>query len=259
MGLENLVEQMEKTMVVSDIHGEFVDESAYAIALAYMKDYKPDKVVINGDLGDFYSISDFDKNPDRKTKLVDDKKVMREILYDIRKTAGKACEITLIEGNHENRLQKFLWRNPQLEGLDELYIPKLIGVKDFNVKYVGADREYWKKTMGHLNVGNATITHGDSRLNGVKGGQNASYNTAKQSGRDVIIGHTHRLKMNYFTNFNQSVVGIECGCLCQVPGTADWQQGFVTFETEKGKNYNYRLHNIKNNELKADGATYLIE
>ena len=252
---------MEKTMIISDLHGEHVDEAAYAIALAYMKDYKPDQVVVNGDLGDFFSISDFDKNPEQKTTLKDDKKIMREYLFDIRKAAGKEAKITYIEGNHENRLQKYLWRHPELDGMEELLLPNILGVKDkqINVEFIGADREYWKNTLGQKNIGNAVITHGDNRLNGVKGGMHASYNTAKQTGRDIIIGHTHRLKMNYFTNFAQTVVGIECGCLCKIPGTADWAHGFVTFETEKGKNYNYRLHHIENEELKVDGSTYAIE
>jgi hypothetical protein len=51
--------------------------------------------------------------------------------------------------------------------------------------------------------------------------------------------------MKEHTAPNGSIVGIEGGCLCDIPGTANWQKGFVTFETYRGKTVNFELHPIK--------------
>ena len=49
---------------------------------------------------------------------------------------------------------------------------------------------------------------------------------------------------------------MEAGCLCQKIPTANWQQGFITFELYKKKMINPRLHYIFDGMLLEDGKIY---
>lgn len=52
-----------KIMVVSDIHFPYEDKSAVAAFIEEVRLRKPDVIVLNGDLLDFYKLSKFSKDP----------------------------------------------------------------------------------------------------------------------------------------------------------------------------------------------------
>ncbi|MGV9141317.1 MAG: metallophosphoesterase family protein [Promethearchaeota archaeon] len=257
--LEDMVAKESKNLVISDLHVPYHDDSAVNCMFKYAKDYKPTRVVINGDLIDFYSLSDFDKCPERKDNITDEIYKSREFLSKLRKVVGKDARIDFLHGNHENRLQKYMWRNRELYGLDSLELKNLLDLKKYNIKEVQADRDYWSKLMGEVKVGDTTIMHGDGRLNRARSSANPGYsafNTMRNRiGESVIIGHTHRMAQVYNLIGNKSQVGIEGGCLCQHT-RENWQQGFVTFESYRGKSFNYRLHPINSGKLVENGKVY---
>ena len=237
----------KKYMIIGDIHCPFQDTKAMNIFYKFANMYKPDELIINGDLIDFYNISRFDKNPSRKEDLKHEIQVTHKVLDNIRKVLPKA-KIVYLEGNHEYRLQNLVWRNPELNGLDALSIENLLNLNDYKIKFIGCDGDYWKNTSGHYKVNDLFVMHGDNRLNGASTSKYSGYsakNTMMGIQNSVAINHVHRLAMVYHTTPYGNLIGLECGCLCQPTGTANWQQGFVTFESYKGKNYNYQLHHIK--------------
>lgn len=256
MSLEKMVQEIEKNMVISDVHIPFEDKDAVLVMQRFAKDYKPNNLYINGDLLDFYSLSNFDKCPERKETVTEEVYRGREFLYDMRKVVGKNCAITLLEGNHEARLQKYFWKNPELYGLDSLDLSNLLELSKFGVSFVRADPDYWGKDTGHVRQGDALIMHGDNRLNGAKGGLHGGYNTMKAMCGSTVIGHTHKLSQRHLQNAYAMMTGVETGCLCQTPGNTDYQQGFVTFSTIGDKNVDYQLHRIKNGELQAGKWLY---
>ena len=70
----------EKCLVIGDIHAPFHDEKAVGVALALSKHIKPDVIVLNGDIADFYACSRFSKQPTRALQLQDELDSVREIL-----------------------------------------------------------------------------------------------------------------------------------------------------------------------------------
>jgi hypothetical protein len=206
-------------------------------------------------LVDFYPLSDFDKDPNRKADIQQELDMARAILKKYRDAAPKA-KMYLTYGNHEARLQRYLWKNPELECLRDLKLPVQLGLKELDIKFVGGTMDYWKTTTGHLKIGDAHVMHGDQRINGARGGARAGYaamNTLLNMQTSVVMNHVHRLGMGYHNSPYAQLVAVEAGCMCQVPPGANWQQGFVTFETVKGKNENYHLHHIKKGTLSANG------
>jgi len=258
-GLEEMVKQAKKNMIISDLHIPFEDSKAVGCMLDYAKAYKPNRVVIDGDLLDFYSLSTFDKCPDRKETVKDEVYKARQFLYKLRKIVGKETKIHYLHGNHENRLQRYLWRNPELYGLDSLELKNMLELKKFNIKEVKVEGDYWSELRGEVKIGNTVIMHGDGRLNRAKYSANPGYaalNTLKQRvGENVIIGHTHRLAQIFNMVGNENNVGMENGCLCKV-SKQNWQQGFTTFESKGKKSFNYKTHPINKGVLLEDGKIY---
>lgn len=262
--LEEIVEGEEmkgikKHMCISDLHIPYLDKRAYKVMKKFAKDYQPDNLYINGDFLDFYSLSKFDKNPKRKDNLIDDINEGNRILRDIRDTF-KQAEITYISGNHEQRLQHYLWNKaPELYGIEGLQLYNLLDTNTLNIEYIGTDSDYWKSDNGHKIVSDVLITHGDNRLNGCSMSKYSGYsakNSMMNLQSSIIMGHTHRLAQVTHTTPYNTMLGLEDGCLCQMTGTANWQQGFVTFETYRGNMVNSRLHFIKDGKLMVDGFMY---
>jgi len=258
MNLEDII-KTDKVLVVSDIHIPYQDNKAVNIMHQFSKDYKPNKIYINGDLVDFYRLSTFDQDPDRKFTVAEEIYQARIFLSDLRKN-NKDAKITLLHGNHENRLQRYMWTNPELSGLDSLRLDKLLDLSKYGIKEIKADRDYWSKATGHVKQGDALIMHGDNRLNGASTSKYAGYSAKNTmlngSNQSVIMGHIHRGAIIHHSTPYKTLTGVEAGCLCKIPGTANWQQGFVTFETIKGKNHNYKFHHIEKGILYEDSKTY---
>jgi len=74
--------------------------------------------------------------------------------------------------------------------------------------------------------------------------------------QNVIIGHCHRLAKIYHTTNYGTLTGMECGCLCDLTGTANWQQGFVTFELVKKEMVNPMVYKIDNGLLYANNKVF---
>lgn len=246
----------EKVMIMSDIHAPFHDKKAVSIAKKYMQQYKPDYVIINGDVVDFYSISRWDTSPSRKLNVSSELESANYVLDYLLDGIPKKTNLYLNLGNHDVRMRKYIWRNPELDGLEELDIKNLLHTDERNIQVSIPEVDYWRKDSGHLVLGDTMITHGDNTLNGCKGGINAGYNTMKSMGMSTIIAHTHRLSKRSHKTPYHNWVGIEDGCLCQGTGTADWQQGFVTYEIKDGKGINYQLHPIENGKMYENGKIY---
>jgi len=248
----------KKNLIISDLHIPYEDKDALNILYQYGKSYKPDNIVINGDMLDFYRLSTFDQSPDRKDSIPDEIEKGKEFLKTLR-SKFKTSKIYFIEGNHEQRLQRYLWRNPELHGLDALKLDNLLDFKEHKIDYIRVDGDYWGKDTGHLKLRDAIIMHGDSRLNGASASKHAGYsasNTMRGIQQSVVIGHIHRLAIvNQRTPYGE-MTSAEAGCLCQIPGNANWQQGFVTFETFKNKNHNFRTYKIEKGVLIVDGKKY---
>ena len=251
----------KKVMVTGDYHIPHIDDKAYSLMKSYAKDYKPNVFVINGDLVDFYTLSFWDKNPERKYDLITEIKQAKEILTDIRKTVGNKCEIYYLNANHEVRLRRYLSKQaPELYALDELKIQNLFGLKNNDIKFIDADEDYWKQTNGHLKISDMVIMHGDNRLNGASTSKYSGYSVKNtilngmQS--NVIQNHVHRLALFHHTTAYGNYIGIEAGCLCEKVGTANWQQGFITFEYDNKGSFNHQLIHIKDDMIKTTAKIY---
>ena len=208
---------------LNDTHIPYHDPVSVGLTLDFIKDKKPDKLILQGDICDFYSCSRFNKDPARIDSLQDDLDQTLNFLDSCRQAAPDA-EIHYIQGNHERRLQRYMWNQAQaLSSLRALKLPVLLKFKELKINY---HLKFYK-------IGDLHCTHGTVIR------RHAGY-TAKaefdNNGCSGMSGHTHRDGKYTVRNRTGHFVWFENYCLCDlnpeyIEGIANWTQGFSVVTT----------------------------
>lgn len=232
--------QAVRAVVIGDRQVPFDDPQAFAIALGIIKDVKPHILLDMGDATDCWQISDYDKDPVRVTHLQDDIDMSRQRFAQLSDAASQARRVVL-EGNHETRLQRLIWRLPgaarELPRLrvfqDTMTWPYLLGFKDIGWNYVPTDLQSGTPVLpklisihGHQLKGTITVEGGAARK------------AIQKYGKSVILGHQHRAAIIARRDHNGQSFGIETGCLCLLDGQPygrdfNWQQCVTVIEWTK--------------------------
>ena len=239
--------QKNMRVVICDAHYPYQDDSAMGMVLAFLKRHKPGGIDILGDWMDFYSISRFDKDPARKGELQNELDRGNAALAKLRKIAPDA-DIRFSEGNHEQRLQKYMWsRAPELNCLRDIKLQKQMKFGDYGIKYYDHLHPY---KLGHL-----WFLHGKF----VRKHAGASARAhVEEVGGNVIHGHTHRMGCSPRTTWEATVAGWESGCLCKLNpeyliGKPNWQQGFSVVHYS-GRDFNVdQVYIIRGEAVYAGG------
>lgn len=226
-------------LLYGDTHVPHHDPTAIAVIQAIAEDTKPDFIVHMGDLLDCYSLSRFDKDPERRETLQDEIDQARAHLATMR-LASPTSRFLWLEGNHELRLQKTLWN---LEGpaaiLGQLTAfkkaltwPALLGLDELGVEFVPASEQTQRKFLPKFVLKHGTVVSAKSGATAAK--EQLKYNKSGAS------GHTHRLGQFFHRDLNGSHIWLETGCTCglnpEYAADPDWMQGavFMSFEPVTG-------------------------
>jgi hypothetical protein len=216
---------------LSDTHMGYEDPTAIAVILGIIKDVQPDVVIHGGDLCDAYTISSFNKNPDRLGSLQDEIDKARHLLHQISQIVPRARK-AMLEGNHEARLTKTIWSLPgtaselaRLRAFKAAMVwPNLLGLDEIGWEFVPVSRQPAVDILPRL-----ALKHGElaRKFSGMSA--RAEYDKYTMSG---ISGHTHRLAKFYRRDLRDGHVWIEGGCSCRITEVEyahhpDWQQGCV--------------------------------
>lgn len=211
-----------KTVVVAgDFHFPYHDPYAVSLFLKFVSWLQPHTIVLNGDIIDFYSLSKYDKDPRRLLSLQDEIDTAVLFLRLLRKICPKS-KIYFIEGNHEERLRRWLSRHPEVSCLRALTITQLLELNSLKIQYVPYEQYLMPSTQYILHHG--TITRSQSSYTA-----RANVDSWCMSG---INNHTHRMGTYYKSALGMKVKWFENGCLCSlhpeyVKGPpVNWQHGF---------------------------------
>mgnify|MGYP003866645831 CR=1 FL=1 len=209
---------LERILFVPDCHRPYHDERAWQLVLAAARSFRPDHIVVLGDFGDFYSVSSHDKNPNRRNNLEYE---ITSIIDGLAELAAIGGELHFVSGNHEDRLERYLMqKSPELYNL--VRIRELLRLDDTGWKYT--------PYRCHFKLGHLYVTHECGNA-----GPMASSKARDTFQGNVVIGHTHRMAMNYQGNARgEAHVGAMFGWLGDVEQidyahsvqSAQWQLGF---------------------------------
>ena len=255
---KNIKREYERALVFADPHAPEHDVRTVGAVLSYARTQWWDYCVILGDFMDFGCISHHNKN---KLRQVEGQRVMLDydianmLLDQIRAAVQKknpACKIALLEGNHDEWVERYMDALPALSGM--LDVAKNLRLKERGIEWVRA----WSQNKLY-NIGNAYFHHG-LYIN--------KYHAAKMVdvfGVPIFYGHAHDLQSysKVFQGDDKTVIGQSLGCLCEydqryMKGRPNkWQQAFAEFNVFPDGFFQYAVTPIfKHRFVGRDGKVY---
>lgn len=224
-----------KVVSLSDFHVPYHDKAAIEAAVKHTKKkFRPDVVLINGDLIDLATISRFEKNPEHRD-VQTEISITVSMLQWLRHEFLKA-RIVYRTGNHDSRMDKFVFnRCSEFWGLENLRLQKLLTLDDFGIEYV-----YERP----VKVGDLTVLHGHELPGG--GGVTPARAAFLKTNTNVLVAHHHRTSSHTETSLDKrEVTAFSQGCLCEcTPSFArvnKWNLGFA--EVDVASNGEYEVFN----------------
>jgi len=243
---------IQRTVVVSDLQVPYHDEVAVKNLGAFIRAWKPHKVVTIGDEIDLPQISRWTEGTPGwyEQTLGEDRDLAVQTLYDLQVT-------DMIRSNHTDRLYNVIMKKiPAFLSLPELRFEKFLKLDEMDVKF-------WKDPMP-IAKGWIAI-HGDLGSLNPNPGMSA-LGQARKHGINVIMGHTHRAGRSAHSEASNGVLrrvlhGVEVGHAMDLKqakyvSTPNWQQAFAIV-TENGKNVQVDLIYIeKDGTFQVHGRRY---
>lgn len=254
----NLNKDIIRVLIIPDTHVPYHDAKTLQAVEKFMADYTWDEYINLGDLMDFDQLSSFNKEKLRKLearRILKDYEIANEILdrhQAIIRKNNKHCKFTLLEGNHEERMERFLDKVPQFEGI--LEVPHGLKLAERGFKWVKS----W--TEGELyQVGKVHFTHGNyiSKYH--------AYKMVDNYGVNMVYGHTHDVQ-----NYTKTVRGKDKHIMAQSMGYLgdetkldymknrpnNWCQAIGVCEVRKDGTFNLTVITIINNTFSYAGKVY---
>jgi predicted phosphodiesterase len=240
---------LEKIVFLTDIHAPHNIE--LGPIFEFIQDFKPNKIVLGGDIHDFTSVCQWIADQSRTlvggTILQNHDELKRVVLEPLHKAAPKA-EITYITGNHEDWLRQAVSIKPEFAGLVELerHLPKQIRLLQLNQAY------HVNKHLCFLHGLYTTKYH--------------AFQTVHAVHKSVFYGHTHDIQR--YTDISpvdvsQFYTGASCGCLCTLNPSYmknkpnRWVNGFLFLyvDTKTDEFFENQVY-IVHNKFVAEGRLY---
>ena len=216
-------------IVLSDLHYPFQDEKLVQLILKFMKDITPSGVALNGDINDFFKLSRHDKSPTREGDLQYELDEVRKFFKQLRGVIKSDSKIVHIEGNHEERLRKYLASAaPELSSLRCLEFHNLMGHDIFDIEYV--------KDTYKLNK-NFILRHGTNC------GKYPARGALGHSLKSGSSGHAHKRDIAFMHGYEKDIVWHCTGHLSNRPKLAkacnhyekgyNWDKSFLIVKTNR--------------------------
>lgn len=228
-----------RVLSLSDVHVPYHDRTALQKAVAFAKrKHRPNVLLLNGDYGDFFTVSRFDRDPKRRD-LRGEIDLQKQGLAWLRSQFPKARFVFKL-GNHEERWAKFVWsKAAELWDLDEVQLHTLLEFDRLGIERVDDEP---------VMAGQLPILHGHEIGKGIFSPVNPARGAFLRTNHTVLIGHLHRSSTHAETDlWHSATMAWSQGCLCELtPGYARvnrWNHGFSVVEVAKNGEFN--LHNYR--------------
>jgi hypothetical protein len=224
-------------MFLPDTHGAHVDPAALKAFLTDLAYLKPREVFLMGDhldcagwLAQHHTLGFV---ADTELTFEDDVNAANALLDAVQEIVPKAS-LKYLEGNHEERIEKWIVTAVLRHGKDAAFLRRMIGPEAvLNLEKRGIP--YFKKSVcydgcrvqGTVKAGNCYITHG------TRHGKNAANQMLNRFNASVVFGHVHKLMSAADRNVKDGEIGAwSVGHLSrQQPlwrhgDPTDWSQGY---------------------------------
>jgi hypothetical protein len=215
-------------LIASDAHywpGEIT--TAHRAFVHLTKKLKPKAVVYNGDILDGASIS---RHPrigwEQRPSLSEELEACKERLNEVRAAAPKSSLLLHTLGNHDLRFASRLSNA----------VPEYASVQGTRFE---DHFPHWETAWSVWINDSIVIKHR------FKGGIHATHNNALWSGKTMVTGHLHSLKVTPLSDYNGVRWGVDSGTLADTYGPqfsfytedapVNWRSGFVVLSIIEGQ------------------------
>ncbi len=184
-----VVDKIQKVLVLPDVHLDENVPKDYKMLKPFIEEFKPDIIVLLGDFMDISSLSAWDRDKKRK---MENRRFKAEVdcankeLDFLQKNCGK---VVFLEGNHENRVSRYLDFNPEMEGMID--IQEVLRLEERGIEWCDMNDLY---KIGHM-----YFTHG------MYTGKYFANKHLMEIGENLVVGHTHKTQ----TAFQNQAMGKE--------------------------------------------------
>jgi predicted phosphodiesterase len=242
--------EFDECLLFSDVHVPFHDP-ALEVALAYGRTRKPDLIVLNGDIVDFYNASFFDKDPRRRFRLATEVEYLKALLEHLRDRFPKA-RIVYKEGNHEERFARMVWKDaPELasvltpDGTPCTDLRLILGLDNFRIEHIGNKQPI---LLGeHLYV-----LHGHEFRAPMTNPVNPARGLFLRTKTNAICGDMHQTSHHSEAGMEHVISCWSVGCLCNLRPSYmplnKWNHGFAMIQSHRG-NWSVENHKIINGKV----------
>jgi predicted phosphodiesterase len=214
----------KRVLILSDTHIPYHDEQSLESAVAWGKKQSPDAILLNGDIGDFYTISRWQKNPkkrDFKAELTAVRQFSEWLRYEFPK-----ARIVWKKGNHDERWDHWLWNHaPEISDCEEMLLENWMQCDKWKIEMVGDQRP--------VMCGRLPVFHGhELGRSGIASPVNPARGAFLRTHHTVLVGHSHQTSGHADTNlWHEETFVWSTGCLCDLtPEYARvnrWNHGFA--------------------------------
>ena len=227
----SLVVHVESWLIIPDLHYPFHDQAFVSLTEKLVKRIKPTGIVQLGDALDFFQISAYDKNPARTNDVFDDLQLYNDQLSRWCRYMPKGSRFYQLEGNHEDRLRRFIWR--QAAELKQMVksVPDVLNFKERNnsghVEFKWFPMANWRACR----IGDVYLHHGYIFS------KHVAVSCLDRYHANLITGHTHRFQfasngvnwaatLGHGSNENQTA---------HSPAPTHWVQCLAVLTVDQGK------------------------
>jgi predicted MPP superfamily phosphohydrolase len=213
----HIIEGPQRIAALFDIHCPYHSIEALTAAIEWLKAHEPTIVVIGGDFFDFYGLSRFLKDPDKRSPA-EEIRIGVELLKALF-TALQPKNVIFKMGNHDERFEHFLWQKMgEMSGLQDLEELKDITLENILRKRLG--HTFPMEFVGEKRIikgGNLNIAHGHEFPSGISSPVNIARGLYMRAKANAICGHHHRSSSHVETTINDEMVTTwSVGCLCEL-------------------------------------------
>jgi len=234
--------------VVQDPHHPFQDKIVLNLILNFFIELQPDYIFIPGDWLDVYQLSRFNKDPDRANDLQRDIDSGVAGLKRFRDGCSNS-KFIFEDGNHEDRLRKFLWSNGrELSCLRALDPDDLLGFNELEIDRVPKQSLLLVNDVFQVEHGDVVSKHSSWTAK-------AMY---ERRGGCGMCGHSHR-GGSYYKHDSDYFGWWENFCTCDLHPewvkNPNWMHGFSLIHFI-GKRFFVEQIPIINNKFVYGGKVY---
>lgn len=233
--------------LISDIQCPFHDVAALQKAVSYLREYRIDCLLLNGDVLDFYGLSSFEKDP-TKRNFAQERVDCIEMLGWMKQELPDIPIYYNLDANHENRYERYMQKKaPEIFSTELFMVEDLLMLHEIGIIPI--------RGYDHIRIGRLPIVHGHTLFKGTVSPVSPARTVFMKMKHTCVASHCHKVSQYTWIDMKGEVHSTwTTGCLMNLnveynPHGNDYVHGFAIINVSKNGNFVFQNKMIVNDEV----------